>query len=174
MRRLELGEAWAKEDYARIGEITEEMQRRGVNNIGYEHQRAQSEYGQFEAREERRNEQRVLFEPVPAGQQPAAPEQEAIREPVRTYADLQREHAEIVTKAQAPEQSEGLTETQEQRAPEQRRPRFYEDLKQEHANAIDKDKDQAETREQAPGEAGAKKLAFYEDRNPSQSHELEH
>jgi len=104
----------------------------------------------------------------PGRQAEATPEREPETDPerqaVRTYADMTREHAEIVAENSPQEQAE----------PEERRPRFYEDLKQEHANALGKDNDPSEEKDKEQGDAEQKKLNFFEDRNPMQDHGMEH
>ena len=64
MRRLELGEARANEDWDRVSEINAEMKKKGVTGIGYENQVADSAFGEFERREEQRSRRDVEFEPT--------------------------------------------------------------------------------------------------------------
>ncbi len=97
---------------------------------------------------------------------------------VGTYADLTREHSEIVARLEAGEDLDvpGRTSISEDRQPEiapaidDREPgrkhlNFYEDRNDEHARAAG-DKDGPE-REQ--GDVGRKTLTFHEDRNPAKA-----
>ena len=66
MRLLELGEAWSKNDFERIGEITQEMKNDGISGIGNEHYRAQEAFGEFDLNEEKRLAQQAEQPPSAA------------------------------------------------------------------------------------------------------------
>ncbi|MEJ0051720.1 MAG: hypothetical protein WDN02_11050 [Methylovirgula sp.] len=80
------------------------------------------------------------------------------REPVRTYADLKQEHADIIGRS---EESLPMEE------PGRKKLEFFEDREnqQEHGSTRENDGD---AREQG------KKLEFFQDRNPSNDHGIEH
>lgn len=112
---------------------------------------------------------------------------------IGSYADLTREHAETVARLEAGEDLDvgekklGFFEdreventpaigdrgdpTQEATEPGERRHHFYGELRDEHARAAGAEKDGPEKEQ---GDAGEKKLSFFEDRNPAQSHDIEH
>jgi hypothetical protein len=171
MQRLELGEAIHNDDHERIAEIDAELAARGEKNITYEHDRARAAFAEFEERQALREQQNQRFEPK-------TPEREAEQDPQRqpelaqesrqaqSYAELKQEHAGggARNSPQEPEQAQ---------QPEAggKRLRFYEDLERDHAKALEKGEKREESKEQGQGE---KKLAFFEDRDPSQNHGLEH
>jgi hypothetical protein len=51
---------------------------------------------------------------------------------------------------------------------------FFGELKQEQANATGKENDRSESAEQEQSDVGEKKLSFFEDRNPTSEHGMEH
>jgi hypothetical protein len=183
MRRLELGEAWAKGDMERVGEVTQEMKNDDVKGIGNEHYRAQEAFGEFEAREENLNAERTpAHEPAsdPAREPEQDPRQNQAhdperhveatparqqeqdhpeRKPVLTYADLTQEHADIVAK-------------REQGEPGQKQLRFSEDREQDRSHNQNEERTDAKQAEREQG--GEKKLSFFEDRNPAKDHGMEH
>jgi hypothetical protein len=191
MRRLELGEALAKDDEERAREITKEMAAHGVIGIPNEMYRAEVAFAEFEEREAKRQAEQALFEPVPATpprdperDPPLQPQQDparqAAQDPVReadpnheaerapegkpafTYADLKTEHAAGVVK----------TEGQEQASLGDKRLRFYEDREQEPArDKAEKDRDARDQDQRAPGE---KQLRFFEHKNPTHDHSRAH
>jgi len=192
MRRLELGEAWAKDDFERIGEITQEMKNDGISGIGNEHYRAQEAFGEFEVNEETRLEQQALQPSSAAAigepesdpqqkpieeprQQPgrrveATPEREAEADPerqqARSHADLKAGHAESIGQEHSvqleAEHPRKKLEFSEDRAPA----RTYADLKQEHAEIVGRS-------DLSAGEPGQKKLEFSEDRESARGQSAE-
>lgn len=130
---------------------------------------------QFELREEiRRDAQGLDYSELPAEgalDQLRTPEVEPVIEPVaqdgHAAPDREMEPAEIASQAAS-------QEPQQQPETEPKRLRFYEDLKQEHANAIGNGQDKADRSEKEQGDAGQKKLNFFEDKGPSQDQGLDH
>jgi hypothetical protein len=129
-----------------------------------------------------------------------ATQDRAANREIGTYADLTREHSEIVARLEAGEDldagekklrffedheqenaraigdDKGRPElsTQEQSEPGEKRLRFYGELKDEHARNAGGDNDRAEGQEKEQGDAGQKTLRFFEDRDPTQEHGMEH
>jgi hypothetical protein len=120
---------------------------------------------------------------------------------IGTYADLTREHSEIVARLEAGEDLDvggsGAGEKKlnffEDRVPEnapaigngseradaaaepgEKHLHFFGELKQEQANATGKENDRSESAEQEQSDVGEKKLSFFEDRNPTSEHGMEH
>ena len=104
-----------------------------------------------------------------ASEQRRTPDAEPVVEPAleaeRAAPNTEIEPPEVTTQADA-------HEPPQQPESEPKRLRFYEDLKQEHANAIGNGHDKADPDEK--GDAGQKKLTFFEDKGPSQDHGPEH
>jgi hypothetical protein len=149
MRRLELGEARANEDWDRVSEINAEMKKRGVTGIGYENQVADGAFAEFERREELRSRSGIEFEPTTPDR---APEGDPQREPEQDPSQQQ---------PQTPErQAAAAPERPQERDPDQRPIGRYDEMTQQHAEIVAKNAPQEQGQEQA----GEKQLKFSEDR----------
>jgi hypothetical protein len=147
MRRLELGEARANEDWDRVSEINAEMKKDGITGIGYENNVADSAFGEFERREELRSQRDTEFEPTTPDR---APEADPQREPEQDPSQRQ---------AQTPErQAAAAPERPQERDPDQRPIGRYDEMTQQHAEIVAKNSPQGQE------QAWDKQLKFSEDR----------
>ncbi len=180
MRRLELGEAWANEDYDRAREINDEMRKQGdrPSDIRYENERSRGDFDQFERREERQNAEPPM-EPARA----ARPEHEA--SPLKDCGVDRPEDGPIIH-AGVPSQPSGVN----------RAPGTYGDLERDYAAMMNGPEPAALEPERAPqvdptaedslrfhGEPGqarereqekAEELTFHSELHPSRTRDFEH
>ncbi len=147
MRRLELGEARANEDWDRVSEINAEMKKDGITGIGYENNVADSAFGEFERREELRSQRDIEFEPTTPDRAPEGdPQRETEQDPSQQQAQTPERQA-----AAAPERPQ-------ERDPDRRPIGRYDEMTQQHAEIV------AKNAPQEQGQAGEKQLKFSEDR----------
>jgi len=117
-------------------------------------------------------------------------EQDSQRRPIGHYDELKRQHAEILAKNAPQEQGQAeekqlkfsedraqpsheVDGTQQPAEPGEKQLRFSED-REERGNSLDQSEELSDAKQAERPESGEKKLSFFEDRNPSQGHGIEH